>query len=155
MHGFFWVGKVDTGVWTQGLHLEPLYQPFSVMVFFWDRVLRTIHPGWLQTSILLISASWVVRITGTSHRCPSDALLITTLCEEPHKPALLPFAGVLRVNLHDRQSLLSWKPQRWDEARGRYRVNIPNYPAGSRESWDIHAFHFFSMLGSNPGSHAC
>jgi hypothetical protein len=29
---------------------------------FWDRVLPTICPGWLQTSILLISASWVARL---------------------------------------------------------------------------------------------
>jgi hypothetical protein len=31
--------------------------------YFWDRVLRTICPGWLRTLILLISASWVARIT--------------------------------------------------------------------------------------------
>jgi hypothetical protein len=34
--------------------------------FFWDRVLRTICLGWLWTVILLIFASWVARITGTS-----------------------------------------------------------------------------------------
>jgi hypothetical protein len=38
--------------------------------FFWDRVSQTISPGWLQTSILLISASWVARITGVSHWHP-------------------------------------------------------------------------------------
>jgi hypothetical protein len=26
--------------------------------------------GWLRTSIFLISASWVARITGMSHQCP-------------------------------------------------------------------------------------
>jgi hypothetical protein len=31
---------------------------------FQNRVSQTICPGWLQTSILLISASWVARITG-------------------------------------------------------------------------------------------
>jgi hypothetical protein len=31
----------DTGVWTQGLHLEPLHQPFLCDVFFWNRVLQT------------------------------------------------------------------------------------------------------------------
>jgi hypothetical protein len=36
---------------------------------FWNRVPWTICPGWLQTVILLISASWVARITGVSHRC--------------------------------------------------------------------------------------
>jgi hypothetical protein len=39
-----------------------------VMDFFQERVLSTICPGWLQTMILLITASWVVRITGVSHR---------------------------------------------------------------------------------------
>jgi hypothetical protein len=34
---------------------------------FQDRVSRTIFPGWLQTAILLISASWVARIPGMSH----------------------------------------------------------------------------------------
>jgi hypothetical protein len=35
---------------------------------FWHKVSRTIFPGWLWTVILLISASWVVGITGVSHR---------------------------------------------------------------------------------------
>jgi hypothetical protein len=36
--------------------------------FFW--ISWTICPGWLWTMILLISASWVARITGVSHRWP-------------------------------------------------------------------------------------
>jgi hypothetical protein len=39
---FFFNG---TEVWTQGLHLEPLHQPFFVMGFFRDRVLQTICLG--------------------------------------------------------------------------------------------------------------
>jgi hypothetical protein len=35
--------------------------------FFWDRVWRTICLGWHRTAILLISASWVDRVTGVSH----------------------------------------------------------------------------------------
>jgi hypothetical protein len=35
--------------------------------FFWDRILQTVCPVWLQTSILLISASWAARFTGVSH----------------------------------------------------------------------------------------
>jgi hypothetical protein len=27
----------DTRVWTQGLHFEPLHQPFFCGGFFWDR----------------------------------------------------------------------------------------------------------------------
>jgi hypothetical protein len=34
-----------TGIWTQGLHFEPLPLPFFVMGFFRDRVSRTICPG--------------------------------------------------------------------------------------------------------------
>jgi hypothetical protein len=54
---------------TQGLHLKPLYRPFLWWVFQ-DRVSQTVCLGWLRTSLLLISASWVARITGVSHRCP-------------------------------------------------------------------------------------
>jgi hypothetical protein len=36
--------------------------------FFQDRVSQTICPGWLQTTILLISASWVARIRGVSRQ---------------------------------------------------------------------------------------
>jgi hypothetical protein len=36
---------------------------------FWDRVSWTICLGWLWTAILLISASWVDRITDVSHQC--------------------------------------------------------------------------------------
>jgi hypothetical protein len=66
---FFFCG---TGVWTQGLHLEPLHQPFLWFVlfclFFQDRVFWTICPGWLPAAILLISASSVARITGMSYQ---------------------------------------------------------------------------------------
>jgi hypothetical protein len=36
--------------------------------FFGDRVFQTICPGWLRTSVLWISASWIARITGVSHQ---------------------------------------------------------------------------------------
>jgi hypothetical protein len=42
-----------------------------VMGLFRDRISRTICPGWLRTTILLISASWVARITGVSHQHPA------------------------------------------------------------------------------------
>jgi hypothetical protein len=53
------------------------------MVFFQDRVSRTICRGWL-----LISASWVGRITGVSHQCPallyfSDRVLSFCLDHDP------------------------------------------------------------------------
>jgi hypothetical protein len=40
--GFFFG---DTGVWTQGLHLEALHQSFFCDGIFQDRVLETICPG--------------------------------------------------------------------------------------------------------------
>jgi hypothetical protein len=35
---------------------------------FWNRVSWTICSGWFWTPVLLISASWVVRVTGVSHQ---------------------------------------------------------------------------------------
>jgi hypothetical protein len=70
--GFFWAGRG----WyrTQGFTLarQALYylshsaSPYFVIFFFGDRGSWTICLGWFQTVILLISASWVARITGVS-----------------------------------------------------------------------------------------
>jgi hypothetical protein len=57
----------STGVWTQGLHLESLHQSFFVKGFF-KRGSQTTCLSWLQTTILLISASLAARITGMSHQ---------------------------------------------------------------------------------------
>jgi hypothetical protein len=46
-------------------------------VFFQGRVSWTICPGWLWTSILLISASWVAGITGMSHQNPIGLFRLT------------------------------------------------------------------------------
>jgi hypothetical protein len=46
------------------LPLLPLCQPFFVMVIFKVGSRNLFALGWLQTEILLISASWVARITG-------------------------------------------------------------------------------------------
>jgi hypothetical protein len=43
--------------------------------FFRDRVWQTLYLGWLQTVILLISASRVARITSMSHWCPAVTFL--------------------------------------------------------------------------------
>jgi hypothetical protein len=61
-----------TGSCTQGLHLEPFHQPFFVMSVF--KIGSRELFAQLQTSILLISASWVARITGMSHQCPAKIL---------------------------------------------------------------------------------
>jgi hypothetical protein len=67
---FFFFGS--TGLWTQGLHLEPLH--LVIFIFFLVRVWWTIWLGWLPSAILLISASWVAGITGVSRWCLFDLL---------------------------------------------------------------------------------
>jgi hypothetical protein len=54
----------STGVWTQDLTLWVTPPILFCDGFFWDRVSRTICLGWLWTTILLISTSWIARITG-------------------------------------------------------------------------------------------
>jgi hypothetical protein len=80
----------STGVWIQGLYLELLHQPFFVIDFFQARVSQTFCPGWLQ--ILLISASWVARITSMSHRCSDIFRDMLSLCSTglPHTDYLPP-----------------------------------------------------------------
>jgi hypothetical protein len=58
----------STGVWNEDPHLEPLEQPYFCDWLFWDRDSWIICQGWHGTLILLISASWVARIIGVSHR---------------------------------------------------------------------------------------
>jgi hypothetical protein len=65
----------SAGAWIQGLHLDPLHQPYFCDGLFWDRVSRAICLGWLQTEILLISASWVARITGMRHPCSASHII--------------------------------------------------------------------------------
>jgi hypothetical protein len=61
---FFFVCFVLLQCW--GLNSGPI--PWTTPpALFCDRVWGTVCPGWLQTSILLISASWVAGITGVSH----------------------------------------------------------------------------------------
>jgi hypothetical protein len=51
-----------------------------VMGFFQERISRIICQDWLQTAILLISASWAARIIGVSHRHPSYLFFFFILC---------------------------------------------------------------------------
>jgi hypothetical protein len=41
------------------------------VAYFQDRVSQTLCPVWLQTTTLLITASWVARIIALSHWCPA------------------------------------------------------------------------------------
>jgi hypothetical protein len=49
------------GAWVH----ETLYQTFLCW-YFWDTVSWTFCPGWLPTTILLISVSWVCSVVGMS-----------------------------------------------------------------------------------------
>jgi hypothetical protein len=59
-------------LWYWGLNTGPTSRATSPALFcdgyFQDRISWTIFPDWLWTEILLISASWVARITGMSHQ---------------------------------------------------------------------------------------
>jgi hypothetical protein len=49
--------------------------------YFWDRVSKTICPGWLQTMILLISASWIARLQAwVASTCFCRWRLVNYLC---------------------------------------------------------------------------
>jgi hypothetical protein len=66
----------STEAWTQGLYLEPLHQPCFCEGFFETGSCRTICPCWLWTLVLLISASWVTRITGVSHQPLAPCIIL-------------------------------------------------------------------------------
>jgi hypothetical protein len=55
------------GVWTQGLHFEPLHQLFFCDGFFKIGSCELTDPGLLRIMILLISASWIAKITGLNY----------------------------------------------------------------------------------------
>jgi hypothetical protein len=56
--------------WKEGrFGFRHFFSPFFCVGFVWQRVLQTVCPGWLWIMIFLISASWVVRITGVNHQC--------------------------------------------------------------------------------------
>jgi hypothetical protein len=61
----------STGAWTQGLHLEPLHQPYFCEGLFKRGSRETTCPGWVWTAIFLIAASWIARITGMDHQRPA------------------------------------------------------------------------------------
>jgi hypothetical protein len=68
---FFVVLGLELRAYTSGHSVSPF-----LWFFFRDRVSQTICLGWLWTSILLISASWVVMIIGVSHWCPTQGLVL-------------------------------------------------------------------------------
>jgi ABC-type transport system involved in multi-copper enzyme maturation permease subunit len=62
-----------------GFELKSYTLSYSTRLFlcwiFFEIVSRTICLGWLQTMILLISASWVARITGLRYWRPANCTL--------------------------------------------------------------------------------
>jgi hypothetical protein len=87
----FWQYWVWTQTWTQGLvfarqvlyHLSHTFSPFYVMGFFEIGSPELFTRGWLRTSVLWLSASWVARTTGVSHWRPADVLLVTNTWKCP------------------------------------------------------------------------
>jgi hypothetical protein len=64
-----------------GLELRAYTLSHSTSPFLWtcfqDRVSQTIFlAGWLRAAVLLISASWVAKMTGMSHRCPAQTTFL-------------------------------------------------------------------------------
>jgi hypothetical protein len=72
---FFVVLRFELSVYT----LSHSTSPFLWWVF-WDKVLRAICLGWLWTVILMISVSWVTRITGMSHQHLAYNKVLTISC---------------------------------------------------------------------------
>jgi hypothetical protein len=70
-HLFFFLFAV-LGLELRAFPLSHSTSPIFCDRVFRDSVLKTICSGWLQTTILLISASWVARITGVSHWHPAS-----------------------------------------------------------------------------------
>jgi hypothetical protein len=70
-HTFF----CGTGFELRAYTLSYSTSPFFVMGFF-KIVSQTVCSGWLQTEMLLVSASWVARITGMSHQHPTECMFL-------------------------------------------------------------------------------
>jgi hypothetical protein len=94
-----------------GLKSGPIPWAFSVSGIFQNRVLRTICLGWLRTTILLISASWVARIIGASHRYLAiiSNLPPTSLCRQTwSRPTVWDFTSCLCCSYSIRCTDFSW-----------------------------------------------
>jgi hypothetical protein len=74
---FFFFFFCGAGVWTQGLHLEPLHQPFLWWFFVFFETESQELFAWAGFELWSSwSASWVTRITGVSHRCLASSVII-------------------------------------------------------------------------------
>jgi uncharacterized membrane protein YgdD (TMEM256/DUF423 family) len=67
----------------------------SLWRVFQDWISQTISLGWLRTTILLISASWVAEIAGVSHLCPAWNLFHIGVCIYSGKMYLLCLLPIL------------------------------------------------------------
>jgi hypothetical protein len=93
------------GAWTQALHLEHSTSPFFVMGFFEIGFHKLFAWGWLQTVILLISVSWVPRITGVNH-CTRSLLFFFF----GDRVLLYSLAWLIKMLLKIKKNLDSWGP---------------------------------------------
>jgi hypothetical protein len=78
-----WAGGMNTsvlcllGLELRAYTLSHSTSPFFFKGFLQDWVSWTVFPGLAWTVILLISASWVARITGVSHWCLDTSVVLT------------------------------------------------------------------------------
>jgi hypothetical protein len=118
----------STGVWIQGLilvhrHSTTWVTPSALFCvgYFQDRVLGTICLGWPITWIFLISASWLARITGMSHRAWIFIWLVWIFETGSHSVA----QDGLKLKI-----FLSQPPEYWDY------ISMPPYSAKFGIFWD-------------------
>jgi hypothetical protein len=104
---FFFCG---TKAWTQGLHPEPLHQPFFLWWIFFKIGFHWLFV-WASNVILLrSSASWVARIIGMRHQGPACLLfcLLFFFCSAGVWTQSLVLVSPPLEPLHQLKKLVSW-----------------------------------------------
>jgi hypothetical protein len=147
------------------LPLEPVYQLFVLWcLFFHDRISRTICWGWLPTTTLLISASWVTRITCVSHQHPPIILILkiiqdhfcpetfTLLCVWPCTLQSVSYLSFLLVFLYHLLffyiALLGWIPATGLRSLFPVSPGPLIVPCGFSDHLDVYSFEALSVAFS-------
>jgi hypothetical protein len=112
-----------------GLELRAHTLSHSTSPFLWwvfqDRVSWTICLGRLRTRILLISASWVARITGWA----TGTWLSSLLKQDAAKAHVLHLAVIPLLSFNPQESLHWFVPWHWlwEENRGSWLIKYPTF----------------------------
>jgi hypothetical protein len=102
-------------------------RPIFVMDCFWDRVSWTVSPGWLQTEIFLISASWVTRITGMSHWCLASKHFYSVIYSTLQIPTMCVVSLQNTILDWTKQGLITWSLNISPKDRHTSHWNISQY----------------------------